>query len=158
MQNGFPFCGERCAAAVQFNDCFCVSVRISHSHAQSIGNELQYCKLTLWKFPRIAFLQFSGRDDGMVVCNLFVIHNLFCMDGYIIHTFNGECVESQIYDVRQAVCHIVSQKSAVGTGISDQFLLIEILCVVQSLLCRVAQYTVCISLQTGQVIECRRLF
>ena len=68
------------------------------------------------------------------------------MDGYIIHTLHGECVESQLYDVRQAVCHIVSQKSAVSTGISDQFLLIEILGVVQSLLCRIAQHTVGISL------------
>ena len=146
MQNGFTLCGERCAAAVQFNDCLCVSVRISHSYAQSIGNELQNCKLTLGEFSQIAFLQFSGRDDRMVVCDLFVIHNLLCMDGYIIHTLHGECVESQIYDVRQAVCHIVSQKSAVGTGISDQFLFVEILGVVQSLLCRVAQHTVGISL------------
>ena len=100
MQDGFTLCGDRCAAAVQFNDCLCVSVRISNSHAQSIGNELQNCKLTLGEFSQIAFLQFSGRDDGMVVCDLFVIHNLLCMDGYIIHTLHGECVESQIYDVR----------------------------------------------------------
>ena len=82
----------------------------------------------------------------MVVCDLFVIHNLICMNGYFLNTLYGECVESQIYDVRQAVCHIVSQEPAVGTGISDQFLFIEILGVVQSLLCRVAQHTVCISL------------
>ena len=158
MQNGFTLCGERCAAAIQFNDCLCVSVRISDSHTQAGGNELQNCKLSLGKFPQIAFLQFSGRDDGMVVCDLFVIHNLLCMDRNIIHTLHGECVESQIYDVRQAVCYIVSQESAVGTGISDQFLFIEILRVVQSLLCRVAKHTVCISLQTGEVIERRRFF
>ena len=100
MQDCLALGRERCATAVQFNDCFCVTMRISDSHTQAIGNELQNCKLSLGKFPRIAFLQFSGRDDGMVVCDLFVIHNLLCMNGYTIHIFNGEYVESQIYDVR----------------------------------------------------------
>ena len=94
----------------------------------------------------------------MVVCDLFVIHNLLCINGYIIHTIYGECVESQIYEIWQIVCHIVCQVSAVGSGISDQFLFIEILGVIQGLLCRIAQHTVGISLQTGQIIERRRLF
>ena len=120
--------------------------KVAEGTGESYKNELQNCKLSLGKFPQIAFLQFSGRNDGMVVCDLFVIHNLLCMDGYIIHALHGECVESQLYDVRQAACHIVSQKSAVRSGVSDQFLLIEVLGVVQSLLCRIAQHTVGISL------------
>ena len=56
------------------------------------------------------------------------------------------------------MCHIFRQKPAVGTGISDQFLFIEVLRVVQGLLCRVAKHTVGFSLQAGQVIERRRLF
>ena len=45
-----------------------------------------------------------------------------------------------------------------GRCILEQFLFIEILCVVQSLLCHVAKHTVGFSLQTGLVIERRRLF
>ena len=94
----------------------------------------------------------------MVICDLFVIHNLLRMDRYVIHTRREECVESHIYEVWQIVCHIVCQVSAVCTGISDQLLFIEVLGVIQSLLCRIAQHTVGVSLQTGQIIERRRLF
>ena len=146
LHDGFSLCGERCAAAVQFNDCLCVSVWISHCNTQPIGNQLQNCKFTLGKFAQIAFLQFFGRNDGMVICDLFVIHNLLCMNWYVIHILHGECVESQLYEVGQAMCHIFRQKPAVGTGISDQFLFIEILRVVQGLLCRVAKHTVGFSL------------
>ena len=146
LHDGFALCGERCAAAVQFNDCLCVSVWISHCNTQPIGNQLQNCKFTRGKFAQIAFLQFSGRNDGMVICDLFVIHNLLCMNWYVIHILHGECVESQLYEVGQAMCHIFRQKPAVGTGISDQFLFIEVLRVVQGLLCRVAKHTVGFSL------------
>ena len=47
----------------------------------------------------------------MVVCDLFVIHNLFRMNRYVIHTRRGECVESQLYEVGQTVCHIFRQES-----------------------------------------------
>ena len=146
MQDGFSFGRERCSTAVQFNDCLCVSVRISHSHEKAGRNQLQNCKLALGQLIQIAFLQFSGRDNGMVVCDLFVIHNLLRMDRYVIHTWGGECVESHIYKVRKIVCHIVCQVSAVGSGISDQLLFIKVLGVIQSLLCRIAQHTVGISL------------
>ena len=81
-----------------------------------------------------------------MVCDLFVIHNLLCMDGYIIHTIHGECVESHLHKVRHAVRHIIRQESAVGTGISDQFLFVEVLGVVQGLLRCITQHTVGIPL------------
>ena len=36
------------------------------------------------------------------ICDLFVIHNLLCMNWYVIHILHGECVESQLYEVGQA--------------------------------------------------------
>ena len=146
LHNSFAFGGKHGTATVQLNNCLCVSVRIANSYAQPIRDQLQNCKFTLGKFAQIAFLQFSGRNDGMVICDLFVIHNLLCMNWYVIHILHGECVESQLYEVGQAMCHIFRQKPAVGTGISDQFLFIEILRVVQGLLCRVAKHTVGFSL------------
>ena len=146
LHAGFALCGERCTAAVQFNDCLCVSVWISHCNTQPIRDQLQNCKFTLGKFAQIAFLQFFGRNDGMVICDLFVIHNLLCMNWYVIHILHGECMESQLYEVGQAVFHIFRQEPAVGTGISDHFLFIEILRVVQGLLCRVAKHTIGFSL------------
>ena len=146
LHNSFAFGGKHDTATVQLNNCLCVSVRIANSYAQPIRDQLQNCKFTLGKFAQIAFLQFSGRNDGMVICDLFVIHNLLCMNWYVIHILHGECVESQLYEVGQAMCHIFRQKPAVGTGISDQFLFIEVLRVVQGLLCRVAKHTVGFSL------------
>ena len=146
LHNSFAFGGKHGTATVQLNNCLCVSVRIANSYAQPIRDQLQNCKFTLGKFAQIAFLQFSGRNDGMVICDLFVIHNLLCMNWYVIHILHGECVESQLYEVGQAMCHIFRQKPAVGTGISDQFLFIEVLRVVQGLLCRVAKHTVGFSL------------
>ena len=86
--------------------------------------------------------------DTILVCLIyhFKIDFSTSMNWYIIHILHGECVESQLYEVGQAVCHIFRQKPAVGTGISDQFLFIEILCVVQCLLCRVTKHTVGFSL------------
>ena len=43
MQDGFSLGRERCSTAVQFNDCFCVSVRISDSHEKAGGNLHQGC-------------------------------------------------------------------------------------------------------------------
>ena len=47
--------------------------------------------------------------------------------------------------------HIVRQVLRIGTGIGDQFLLIEGLHIVEGLLCRVAELFVCFTLQRGQV-------
>ena len=55
-------------------------------------------------------------------------------------------VKFQLKSISEIMCHIFRQKPAVGTGISDQFLFIEVLRVVQGLLCRVAKHTVGFSL------------
>ena len=46
MQDCLALGRERCATAVQFNDCLCVTMRISDSHTQAIGNVQRYIRLT----------------------------------------------------------------------------------------------------------------
>ena len=54
--------------------------------------------------------------------------------------------------------HIIGEESAVGTGIGGKLFLIEALEIIQRLLCCIAELTVRVSLERGQVIEKRRFF
>ena len=158
LQNSFSLSRKHRAAAIQFHNALSVSVRISHSHTQTICNQLQNCKFTFWKLLKIAFLQFSCGNNGVMIRDFFVIHNLLPMNRNMIHTFNRECVENHVYKVGNAVFHIICQESTVRTRICDQLLFIQILRIIQCLLSRISKNAVCISLQAGQIIECRWLF
>ncbi|EJX07583.1 hypothetical protein EVA_04308 [gut metagenome] len=80
LQNSFSLSRKHRAVAIQFNNALSISVGISYSHTQTIGNQLQNRKFAFWKFIQIAFLQFLCRNNGMVISNLFVIHNLLPMN------------------------------------------------------------------------------
>ena len=56
------------------------------------------------------------------------------------------------------VSHIIGEVSTVCTGIGAELLFVETLNIVQSLLCGVTELSVCISLERGQVVECRCFF
>ena len=58
---------------------------------------------------------------------------------------------------RQHFPHVIRQVPAVGPGVSDQLFLIKALGEVQGLLRRETEDTVRVTLQTGQVVEQRRL-
>ena len=57
-----------------------------------------------------------------------------------------------------AVSHIISEISAVSSGIGAELLFVQALNIVQGLLRRIAQDTVGVALQRGQIIECRSFF
>lgn len=92
----------------------------------------------------------------MMVGDFAAINDLLHMDGNIILYVKGSgrlCHQS-----RQGYRHIFGQKAAVGSGISNEFLFIQTLRVVQCLLRRISQQAVGISLQGGQVIQQWRIF
>ena len=68
---------------------------------------------------------------------------------------NSRCTQNDCRDTSQ---HIVRQIAAVRSGIGTQLLFIERLQIVQGLLGGVPQKPVGISLEGGQVIECRGFF
>ena len=92
----------------------------------------------------------------MMVADLFVVDDLFCVAGdFAGHTEVGGGLASQ---VRQARLHILGQIPAVGAGVSHQLLFIESLGVIEGLLRRIAQQPVGIPLESCQVIEGGRTF
>ena len=92
----------------------------------------------------------------MVVADLAVVDYLFCMDGYSFP--HGKGSRNSRHQPRQGCCHVFRQKAAVCSGISDEFLFVKALRIVQGLLCSKPQQTVGIPLERRQIIELRRLF
>ena len=82
----------------------------------------------------------------MVIGDLLVVHDLLRMDGSVIHALCGEGLEGHTHQLRQAGSHVIGQEPAVGTGIGDELLFVEVLGVIQGLLCRVAQLSVGVTL------------
>ena len=146
IQDGLALGRKSGAAAVQLDDGFGVAMGITHSHAQPVGNQLQDLQLALGKLAQVVLLKLSGGDDGMVVGDLLVVHDLLRMDGSVIHAFCGKGLEGHTHQLGQTGSHVVSQEPAVGTGIGDELLFVEVLGVIQGLLCRVAQLPVGVTL------------
>lgn len=57
-----------------------------------------------------------------------------------------EIAVAELSHFKSRLCHIIAEKLAVGTGISDELALIERLRIVKCLLCRVAESLVCFTL------------
>ncbi len=119
LQHGFSLCGESCVAAVQLDHCLCEAVSITDCTEKAGRYQLQNCKFTFGEFTQIAFLQFSGGNDSVVVSDLFVVDDLCCIDGNTLNTIHGESVEYHVHKIRQHGRHVLSQKSAVSTRVSD---------------------------------------
>ena len=140
------FGGERYTVFVQLHLCFSVAIGFAHGTKQTGTYQLQYRKFSFGQLTEVAFLQFSGGKNGMVVGNLLVIDDLPSRNGYSFHASNGKGGKHQLHQSREHICHIAGQVSTVGAGISDQLFFVEVLGVIQCLLCRIAQHTVGISL------------
>ena len=83
----------------------------------------------------------------MMIGDFVAINDLLCMDRNGIFQAEGFC---RIRDQpRQGCGHILGQKAAVRAGISEHFLFVKALCIVQCLLCRKSQQTVGIPLERG---------
>ena len=54
--------------------------------------------------------------------------------------------------------HIIGEETGVRAGVGAELLFIQGLQVVQGLLCRIAKQTVGVTLEGGQVVQCRGLF
>ena len=91
----------------------------------------------------------------MVVGDLAAVDDLLHMDGKrLFHSKRPARVRHQ---PRQGGRHVLRQKPAVCAGIGDEPFFVKTLGIVQGLLRRKSQKTVCIPLQCGKVVQRRRV-
>ena len=92
----------------------------------------------------------------MVVGDLAAVDDLLHMDGKRL--FLSKRPARVRHQPRKGCRHILRQKSAVRAGVGDETLFVKALGIIQGLLRRKSQQTVCIPLQCSKVIELRRAF
>ena len=92
----------------------------------------------------------------MVVGDFAAVDDLLHMDGNRL--LHGKRLARIRHQPRKGCRHILRQKAAVRAGIGDEPFFVKALSVIQGLLCRKSQQTVCIPLQCSKVIELRRAF
>ena len=92
----------------------------------------------------------------MVVGDFAAIDDLLHMDGKRL--LHGKRPARICHQPRKGCRHILRQKAAVRAGVGDEPFFVKTLGIIQGLLRRKSQQTVCIPLQCGKVIELRRAF
>ena len=92
----------------------------------------------------------------MVVGDFAAIDDLLHMDRKLF--LHGKRLAHIRHQPRKGCRHILRQKAAVRAGVGDESFFVKALGIIQGLLCRKSQQTVCIPLQCSKVIELRRAF
>ena len=92
----------------------------------------------------------------MVVGDFAAIDDLLHMDGNLL--LHCKRLARGRHQSRKGCRHILRQKPAVCAGVGDEPFFVKTLGIIQRLLRRKSQQTVCIPLQCGKVIELRRAF
>ena len=105
---------------------------------------------------QIRLLQLQSGDDGVVVGHLPIVHQQGHIREELLAPIKGRLLDRQVEDRRSGLRHVGGQKPAVRPGIGQQLLFVERLRVVQGLLSRVAEQTVGLPLEGGQVVELGR--
>ena len=155
-KDGFAFGGEAVTGTFHCNDRFCIAVCFTDGTEQALCCQLQHFAFTKGQRHQIRFSCADGGDDGVVVGHFLVVAHLFCVDSRgRYHTADSGGRRNKAAD---AVLHILGQKAAVCTGVGTKLLFIEGLEIIKGLLGGVAQDTVCITLERGQIIECWGFF
>ena len=91
-----------------------------------------------------------------MVGDLAAVDDLLHMDGNRL--LHGKRPARVRHQSRKGSRHILRQKAAVRAGVGDEPFFVKTLGIIQGLLCRKSQKTVCIPLQCCKVIELRRVF
>ena len=154
FQDGLALGGKGSAAAHKFCGGFTELAGSAHRTKYLLGNHHKDFSFPSGERSQIRLAGYHCGDDGVVVGNLFAIADLLCMDGHRLSLTADP--SSAIDDCLHAVQHIVSQITAVRSGVGAELLLIQTLHIVQGLLRREAVLPVGLPLQSGQIIEGRR--
>ncbi len=132
-------------------------MRFRHRAQQAQGYKFQNHPFTHRQAGQVGVLKIAGRNYRMVVGHFLVVDDLSCITGNGDPFAKRHGVGNQIDQHRQSLRHIRSQIVAVCAGIGAELLFIQVLQIVQGLLCGVSQQSVGIPLEGSQVIEGGRL-
>ena len=149
------FCGKGIAATRKGGGNGLVDVGLGNGTQQLAAYQQQEVAFSHRQQFDLCLFQLHGRNDGMVIRYVLVGYQGGHIRKEIGNAIEGRHLRSQMDDHRCALRHIGGQIPAVGTGIGQQLLFIKGLCIVQSLLGRIAKDPVSFPLQGGQVIELR---
>ena len=131
--------------------------RIQHTEESA---NYHIVNLTFFICHMVKLHKLLRRDNCMMVADLFIIHKTSICTNRLIHqcacrfSVRSCCAGSQsFFNCRN---NILSNISGICPRISEYFvILIQTLHDIQSLLCRISIFPICLSLQCGQVIQTR---
>ena len=135
---------------------FCIAVRFAYGAEQPCSNQPQDIPLPGREGGKVCVCHAFRGQQRMVVGDLAAVDDLLHMDGK--RFLHGKRPARVRHQPRQGCRHILRQKAAVRAGVGDEPFFVKTLGIIQGLLCRKSQQTVCIPLQCGKVIELRRAF
>ena len=154
-QHYLALCGEFLSGADSGERGFCIAVRLTYGAEQPGGNQPQDIPLPGREGGKICVCHAFRRQQRMVVGDLAAVDDLLHMDGKRL--FHSKRPARICHQPRKGCRHILRQKPAVCAGVGDEPFFVKALGIIQGLLCRKSQQTVCIPLQCGKVIELRRI-
>ena len=131
-------------------------MRLTYGAKQPCGNQPQNIPLPGREGSKVCASHAFRGQQRMMVGDLAAVDDLLHMDGNRL--FHSKRLARVRHQPRKGCRHIFRQKSAVCAGIGDETFFVKTLGIIQGLLCRKSQQTVCIPLQCGKVIELRRAF
>jgi len=155
-QHNFAFSGKFFACADGSQGGFCIAVRLTHGAEQPCGNQPQDISLSGREGGKVCFCHTFRGQQRVVVGDLIAVDDLLHMDGKrLLHC---KRLARGRHQSRKGCRHILRQKPAVCAGVGDEPFFVKTLGIIQGLLRRKPQQTVCIPLQCGKVVELRRTF
>ena len=155
-QHNFAFSGKFFACADGSQGGFCIAVRLTHGTEQPCGNQPQDIPLPGRKGGKVCVPHTFRGQQRMMVGDLAAVDDLLHMDGKRL--FHGKRLTRVRHQPRQGCRHVLRQKATIRSGIGDEPFFVKTLGIIQGLLRRKSQQTVCIPLQCGKVIELRWAF
>ena len=99
-----------------------------------------------------------GGNDRVMIADFCAVDHLPGIRGNRHTADIRKTIGNQRHKAFGAQCHIIRQILAVRPGVSDQFLFIQRLSIIQRLLRRESENPVRVSLQRGQIVQFRRIF
>ena len=134
---------------------FCIAVRFAYGAEQPCGNQPQDIPLPHRECGKVCVCHAFRGQQRMVVGDFAAVDDLLHIDEK--RFLHGKRLARVRYQPRKGCRHILRQKPAVCAGIGDEPFFVKTLGIVQGLLRRKSQKTVCIPLQCGKVVQRRRV-
>ena len=150
-KNGFALGGEALTGTVHRNDRFCVAMWFIHRTKQASCRQLQHLAFAQRQRGHIYLFRADGGNNGVVIGDFFAAAHLLGADGRrLLHAADSGSGGDKAGD---AALHIVGQKAAVGARVGTELLFIERLEIIEGLLGGIAENTVGVALEGGQIVE-----